>query len=59
MGHLRPVLATRYTSHRGLLEFSRQSLEKLSEKGYEQRSDRELGGIRRPKWTEKYRFGGP
>jgi len=31
----------------------------LSEKGYEHCSDRGLGGIRKPKWAEKYRFGGP
>ncbi len=29
MGHLRPVLATRYTPDRRLFGFSRQSLEKL------------------------------
>jgi len=28
-------------------------VERLSEKGYEQRSEREFGGVGRQKWTEK------
>jgi hypothetical protein len=32
---------------------------KLSEKGYEQRSERDFGWYKEAKWVEKYRFGGP
>src|SRR3712207_4996970 len=35
------------------LKWLKSSLEKLSEKGCEQRSDREFGGVGRQKWTEK------
>jgi hypothetical protein len=32
-------------------------VERLSEKGYEQRSEREFGRAGRQKWVEKCRFG--
>jgi hypothetical protein len=38
-------------------ELRRIHLLRLSEKGYEQRSEREFGRAGRQKWVEKCRFG--
>jgi hypothetical protein len=38
-------------------ELRRIPLPRLSEKGYEQRSEREFGRAGRQKWVEKCRFG--
>ena len=38
-------------------EVRRIPLPRLSEKGYEQRSEREFGRAGRQKWVEKCRFG--